>query len=242
VYDLSSEASFRSHNPFLYYGHNRDKGAMHDIPTLDILPLRTGLPSLERTTLVLNRVFYSRIRIRSLMEQGQGFLIRVPSQERWLSSLIGEHKQAIGQGPTISTGDGTRLQCTSVPVKGYGLVHIYYDASWREEQKRNLSNILFACKSELLENNLAEEHQRLYDGYFEVKYSSKGYRSVLYRNDPHAGYWALLTNSEDTPQQALHTYNTRNHLESEWDDMKSEDDCRLLEVHDPYIFSGRAFL
>lgn len=275
LYDLSSEASYKSHNPFLYYGHNRDKGAleqnnmvvvtnrwdgrpcnytvlggtMQDIPTLDILPLRMGLLSLERTTLVLNRVFYSRNRILSLLEQDQRFLIRVPSQKRWISSLISEHKQAIGQGPTICTGDGTRLQGISVPVKGYGLVHIYYDASWRGEQRRNLSNILFACKSELLENNLVEEHQRLYDKYFEVKYSSKGYRSVLYRNDPqevfdssHAGYWALLTNCEDTPQQALHTYLTRNHLEAEWDDMKSEEDCRLLEVHDPYIFSGRAFL
>lgn len=118
-----------------------------------------------------------------------------------------------------------------------------------EGTKRNLANILFACTSELLENNLVDEHQRLYDEYFEVKSSAKGYRRVSYRKDPqevfeesNAGYWALLTNCEEDPQQALQIYSTRNQLEAEWNDMKNEEDCHLLEVHDPYIFSGRAFL
>lgn len=275
LYDLSSEASYKSHNSYLYYGHNRDKealeqnniviitekkstrpcnytvlgGNMRDIPTLEILPFRMGLASLETTTLVLNRIFYSQDRIRSLIEQNQRFLIRIPSQKKWIATLIREHREEILQAPSFQTREDTTLQAFTLQQKGVGLVHIYFDSSWREEQKRNLSNILFACKSELLENNLVGEHQRLYDQYFEVKYSTKGYRRVLYRQDPqevfeesNAGYWAILTNSEEDPQQAVQTYLTRNHLEAEWDDMKNKQDCRLLEVHDPYIFSGRAFL
>ncbi len=275
LYDLSSVASYRSHNQYLYYGHNRDKealqennivivtdkstsrpanytvlgGNMRDIPTLDILPFRTGLDSLGNTTLVLNRIFYARSRIRALVEMDQKFLIRIPSQKKWLARIISEHKQDILHSPPFQTREGTTLQAITVEQEGIGFVHIYFEASWREEQKRNLSNILFACKSELLENNLVDEHQRLYDEYFEVKYSQKGYRRVMFRSDPqalfeqsNAGFWALLTNSEEDAQEALHTYLNRNHLESEWDDMKNEEDCRLLEVHDPYIFSGRAFL
>ncbi len=275
LYDLASEASYKSHNSFLYYGHNRDKealeqnniviitdkqstrprnytvlgGNMRDIPTLDILPFRMGLASLDTTTLVLNRIFYSRKRIHALMEKDQRFLIRVPSQKKWLSSIISEHKEEILHAPSLCTREGTILQACTVPEQGVGLIHIYYDASWREEQRRNLFNILFACKSELLENNLVDEHERLYGEYFEVKYSQKGYRRVLFRKDiqevfeqSNAGYWALLTNAEEDAEQALDTYLIRNHLEAEWDNMKSEEDCRLLEVHDPYIFSGRAFL
>ena len=275
LYDLASEASYKSHNTYLYYGHNRDTealeennivivtdkkstrprnytvlgGNMRDIPTLNILPFRMGLSSLETTTLVLNRIFYARQRIHSLMEEGQKFLIRVPSQKKWLAKIINEHKKEILQGPSFKTRQDTSFQAITVLEQGVGLVHIYYEASWREEQKRNLSNILFACKNELLENNLVDEHKRLYDEYFEVKYSQKGYRRVQFRNDPrevfersNAGYWALLTNSEEDPEQALHTYLNRNHLEAEWNNMKNEEDCRLLEVHDPYIFSGRAFL
>lgn len=275
LYDLASEASYKSHNPFLYYGHNRDKealeknnivivcdkktnrpcnytvlgGNMRDVPTLDILPFRMGLPSLQNTTLVLNRIFYSRDRIRLLMEENQRFLIRIPQQKKWLAKLIDEHKAEVMGGPSFRTGDGTMLKVCTILEKGAGFVHIYYDASWRKEQKRNLANILFACTSELLENNLVDEHQRLYDRYFEVKSSAKGYRRVLYRTDPqeafeesNAGYWAILTNCEEDPQQALQIYSTRNQLEAEWNDMKNEEDCRLLEVHDPYIFSGRAFL
>ena len=275
LYDLASVASYRSHNPYLYYGHNRDKealeqnnivivtdkrssrprnytvlgGNMRDIPTLDILPFRMGLPSLGTTTLVLNRIFYSRERIHALIKEKQNFLIRVPSQKKWLAKIISEHKVEILASPSFQTREGTTLQALTVPEQGVGLVHIYYDACWREEQKRNLSNILFSCKNELLENNLVSEHERLYDEYFEVRYSQKGYRRVILRPDPqevfeqsNAGFWALLTNSEDDPEQALDTYLNRNHLEAEWDDMKNEEDCRLLEVHDPYIFSGRAFL
>jgi hypothetical protein len=275
LYDLASAASYKGHNSYLYYGHNRDTealeqnnivlvvdknstrprnytvlgGNMRDLPTLNILPFRMGIPSLETTTLVLNRTFYSRQRIRTLMQKGQKFLIRVPSQKKWLTKIINEHKEEILQGPTFTILGDTTLQAITVAEEGDGLIHIYYEASWREEQKRNLSNILFACKNELLENNLVDEHERLYNEYFEVKYSQKGYRRVLFRNDPqtvfeqsNAGYWAILTNSEKDPEQALHTYLTRNHLEAEWDNMKNEEDCRLLEVHDPYIFSGRAFL
>lgn len=275
LYDLASVASYMSHNPYLYYGHNRDKealeqnnivivtdkksmrprnytvlgGNMRDIPTLGILPFRMGIPSLGTTTLVLNRTFYARQRLQALSEAGQKFLIRVPSQKKWLAKLIDEHKQEIQQSPYLQTREGASLQAITVPEQGSTLVHIYYEASWREEQKRNLSNILFACRNELLENNLVDEHQRLYDGYFEVKYSQKGFRRVMFRDEAqeifersNAGYWALLTNSEGDAEQALHTYLNRNHLEAEWDNMKSEEDCRLLEVHDPYIFSGRAFL
>ncbi|NBK23277.1 MAG: hypothetical protein EOM68_14755 [Spirochaetia bacterium] len=275
LYDLASEASYRSHNPYLYYGHNRDKealrqnnivivtdkrsmrprnytvlgGNMRDIPTLGILPLRMGMPSLATTTLVLNRNFYARQRIQALGKEGQKFLIRVPSQKKWLAKLIDGHKQEIQQSPSFQTREGTTLQAITIQEQGSTLVHIYYEASWREEQKRNLSNILFACRNELLDNNVVDEHQRLYDEYFEVKYSQKGYRRVVYRKEAqegfeqsNAGYWALLTNSEEDAEQALHTYLNRNYLEAQWDNMKSEEDCRLLEVHDPYIFSGRAFL
>ncbi|MBI9096585.1 MAG: hypothetical protein JEY71_17120 [Sphaerochaeta sp.] len=275
LYDLASKSSYKGHNSYLYYGHNRDTeafeqnnivlvvdkdstrprnytvlgGNMRDLPTLNILPFRMGLPSLEATTLVLNRTFYSRQRMQTLMQKGQKFLIRVPSQKKWLAKVIHQHKEKILQGKTFTTIGDTTLQAITVVEQGVGLIHIYYEASWREEQKRNLSNILFACKNELLENNLVDEHERLYNEYFEVKYSQKGYRRVLFRNDPqavfeqsNAGYWAILTNSEEDPEQALHTYLTRNHLEAEWDNMKNEEDCKLLEVHDPYIFSGRAFL
>lgn len=275
LYDLACESSYKSHNHYLYYGHNRDTealqqnnivivtdkrssrprnytvlgGNMRDIPTLNILPFRMGLPSLETTTLVLNKLFYARQRIHSLTEKGQRFLIRIPSQKKWLKKIILEHKQDILESPSFKTREGTTLQALTVKEQEVGLVHIYYDASWREEQKRNLSNILFVCKGELLENNLVDEHERLYDEYFEVKYSQKGYRRVLFRKEiqevfehSNAGYWALLTNGEENSEQALHMYLNRNHLEAEWDNMKNEEDCRLLEVHDPYIFSGRAFL
>lgn len=275
LYDLASEASYKSHNIYLYYGHNRDTealkenniiivtdknstrprnytilgGNMRDIPTLNILPFRMGLSSLDNTTLVLNRIFYSRKRIHALMREGQKFLIRIPSQKKWLSELINTHKEEIQQQPSFQTRQGLTFQAITIQEQDVGLVHIYLEDSWREEQKRNLSNVLFACKSELLENNLVDEHQRLYDEYFEVKYSPKGYRRVMNRNDPqevfersNAGYWALLTNEEEDPEKAMHTYLNRNHLEAEWDNMKNEEDCNLLEVHDPYIFSGRAFL
>ncbi len=275
VYDLASKASYKSHNPYLYYGDNRqtealeennivcvmDKksmrpcnytvlgGNMRDIPTFEILPFRTGLSSLESATLVLNMIFYSQDRIRLLLEQKQRFLLRVPAQRRWLATLIDAHREEILQAPSFQTEQEITLQAFTVKQEEGALVHIYFERSWREEQKRNLSNLLFACERELLENNLVDEHQRIYDEYFKERYSPKGFRKVVYRKDPqevfkksHAGYWALVTNCEDDPKQAIQTYFTRNHLEAEWENMKSEEDCRLLEVHDPYIFSGRAFL
>ncbi|MDD3902749.1 MAG: hypothetical protein PHO09_03625 [Sphaerochaeta sp.] len=275
LFDLTSVASYESHNPYLHYGFNRDRealeqnniailtnrktqkplcysllgGNLRSLDTVEALTSHVSLHDFNRTNLVLNRIFYTREKIHKLSEKQYPFLIRIPSRQKWVDMLISKHKEEIHQAKPFFDEEGNKIQAVSIPQEHDCVIHLYYDAIWRGEQKRNLKNLLFACRQELQENQIVEEHQRLYEEYFEVKYSNRTIAKVTFRKDPskvfedsNTGYYAILTKGEEDYQKALATYLKRNELEREWDDLKNEKDCKMLEVHDPYLFSGRVFL
>ena len=275
LFDLTSWASYGSHNPFLHYGFNRDKealeqnniailtstktgkplcyaqlgGNLRSLDTVGALASRLSLHDLSKTTLILNRSFYTREKIRLLAEKEYPFLIRIPSRQKWVDNLITEHKEEIRQVKPFLDREGNKIQAVSFPIEHNCMIHLYYDAVWRGEQKRNLKNLLFMCRQELQENHRVEEHQRLYEEYFEVKHSHRKLAKVSYRKDSskafedsNTGYYAIMTKNEEDCQRVLDVYLKRNDLEREWDDLKNEQDCKMLEVHDPYFFSGRIFL
>ncbi|HAP56974.1 MAG TPA: hypothetical protein DCR02_04115 [Sphaerochaeta sp.] len=128
-------------------------------------------------------------------------------------------------------------------------MHLFFDELWRINQKENLFSLLGQCKRELETGQLVDEHTRLYETYFTVRKRSKALDHVLLASDSvqrfeasHAGFWALVTNTELSSQEALDMYEKRNAFERRFDNLMNFEDCQNLQVQNPQYYPGRVFL
>ncbi len=203
--------------------------------------------------LMLNRRFFSLQRIEQLVGQDRSFLFRVPTRQQWLDELIAANRRAVEEGTIL-------LDMQQRPIRGVRLiapflaekplyVHLFYDEQWRNSQKENLFALLGQCKRELETEQRVDEHARLYETYFKVRRRSGCLHQVQLSSDPllrfeasPAGFWALVTNTELSSQQALTMYEKRNAFERRFDNLLNYDDCRYLQVHNPNQYTGRVFL
>jgi len=277
VFNLCSVASYENHNPYLQYGYNRDSEALEQntiilrtsfsefLPTsfhllsgtmLGVKTINAALSYLDAdlsTILMLNRRFFSPARIEQLVEQNKSFLVRVPSRQRWLDDLIAQHRKRITTGTLLADAQGRTVSSVRMDVPfivGESVhVHLYYDELWRNNQRENLLSLLAQCKLELQNEELVEEHSRLYEAYFKVRRRGNGSLRASLVVDPlhvfeasHAGFWALVTNTDLSSQEALDMYEKRNAFERRFDNLLNFEDCQNLKVHSQGCYPGRVFL
>lgn len=205
------------------------------------------------TVLMLNRRFFSLHRIEQLVEQRRMFLLRVPTRQRWLDGCIVRHRKDIEAGWQLLDAQkrvirALRINEPVLPVEGVH-VHLFYDELWRANQQENLLSLLAQCKLELENDERVEEHARLYETYFKVRKRSNGKMRAQLVADPmqtfnasHAGFWALVTNTDLSSQQVLEMYEKRNAFERRFDNLLNFEDCQNLQVQSQACYPGRVFL
>ncbi|MGH0052012.1 MAG: IS1634 family transposase [Sphaerochaetaceae bacterium] len=277
IFDLCSTASYENHNPFLQYGYNRDSEALeqntivllahgdshlpYSFQLLDgtMLSSRTITRVMDTmevgpdVILMLNRRYFSIVRIQELAQLGYQFIIRIPSRKRWLEQCIEMNQEAIAKGTPLKDYQGRTLRSVSLPapfLKEESLtIHLYYDEQWREIQRSNLLSLLGRCKRELEFEEPLEEHARLYETFFRIRKRPNGSNRVTLSRDPlrtfessQTGFWALITNCGLSAQEALAKYEQRNHFEYRFNNLLNQDDCRILHIQSPQYYPGRVFL
>ena len=205
------------------------------------------------TILMLNRRFFSLQRIEQLVEQNRSFLLRVPTRQRWLDECIARHRKDVEGGAPLLDAQKRVIRALQFDAPflpdEHLQVHLFYDELWRNNQQENLLSLLAQCKLELEREERVEEHARLYETYFKVRKRNTGKTSALLVVDPlhlfnssHAGFWALVTNTGLSSQQALDMYEKRNAFERRFDNLMNFEDCQNLQVHSPACYPGRVFL
>ncbi|AEV28018.1 hypothetical protein SpiGrapes_0154 [Sphaerochaeta pleomorpha str. Grapes] len=276
IYVITSAASYSRHNPFLYYGNNRDRDALEQIHLAIACDKKSGIPLtylplagnlriaqdaetvLSKVgayrhvpcSLVLNRILYTQTSIALLMEHGFDFMIGIPSRISWQNRLIEDFRKQLDTTEPFFDHRVETIRYTAYPSDDkQSTIHVFFDPFWRKEQERNLEGLLANCQTELIDNNLFEEHSQLYDRYFELRKNPGGSRKVARKVDPkhlfflsNAGFWAIQTNCEDDSKTVLDQFGRRNQLENHFENLKNEIDCKLLQINDPQIFSVRLFI
>jgi transposase len=120
-YDITSISSHNASNPFVEWGHNRDRedlaqvnmalltgvkshiptyyelhpGSMSDTKTLQGFLERMDKYGTGRIRTLLDRGFYSASNIKAMLKGGTGFYIPVPSNIKWGQELIDEYRDAV---------------------------------------------------------------------------------------------------------------------------------------------------
>jgi len=120
-YDITSVSSHNVANPFVEYGHNRDRedlaqvnmallagittriptyyelhpGSMSDTKTLKGFLARMAKYGVGTIRTLLDRGFYSAANIKALLSAHIGFYIPVPANIKWAQELIDEYRDAV---------------------------------------------------------------------------------------------------------------------------------------------------
>ncbi|MGE4453615.1 MAG: hypothetical protein AB7D92_03705 [Sphaerochaeta sp.] len=205
------------------------------------------------TILMLNRRYFSIPRVQELVELGYRFIIRIPTRKRWLEAFIKAHREDIVNGRSLKDCKGRTLKSLSLSApfleEDSLTIHLYYDEQWRENQRSNLLSLLGRCKRELEFEVPLEEHARLYETYFKVRKRPNGSNRVSLSRDPlrtfessQAGFWAVITNTDLTSEEALAKYEQRNSFEHRFNNLMNQEDCRVLQIQAPHYYPGRVFI
>ena len=135
-YDITSVSSHNTSNPFVEWGHNRDRenltqvnmalltgvtsriptyyelhpGSMSDTTTLKGFIQRMDKYQVGRIRTLLDRGFYSASNIKAMLDAGVGFYIPVPANIAWAKDLIDASRDAVEMPEHIIAGEEGRRQ------------------------------------------------------------------------------------------------------------------------------------
>jgi hypothetical protein len=148
-FDITSFSSHNRSNPFVEWGHNRDReklpqinlalltqvkaripiyyeilpGSMSDVKTIKGFSEKMKKYSIGRIRMLLDRGFYSESNLIRLLDERIGFYIPVPANIKWASDLIDKHRDNVEMPQyIISMTDGQKdaVYGMSVPSKMHG--------------------------------------------------------------------------------------------------------------------------
>jgi transposase len=120
-FDITSISSYNKSNPFVEWGHNRDReripqinlalltgvnsrlptyyeilpGSMSDVKTIRAFTERMKKYGTGKLRMLLDRGFYSADNLECLLKEGLGFCIPVPSNIKWGQELISRYRDAV---------------------------------------------------------------------------------------------------------------------------------------------------
>lgn len=120
-FDITSVSSYARSNPFVEWGHNRDRekmpqinlalltsvkthiptyfeilpGSMTDVKTIKVFTEKLRKYDIGRIRMLLDRGFYSESNLKRLLDERIGFYIPVPANVAWARDLIDRHRESV---------------------------------------------------------------------------------------------------------------------------------------------------
>lgn len=279
-YDITSVSSYAQLNNYIRYGHNRDKeklaqlnlailfgqkgrlpvyydrmpGNITDVTTVhNLLKTFTAL-EVKRLHYVLDKGFYSKKNVDSLLDRQDWFIVSVPLNNKWVQRVIDEIHEEM-HGPEGYRMVDEEILYIHTRLYPWGkdhrrcYLHLYYNAHAKAAAVDRFSRKLVAYKEELESGKLDSSHQNSYDMFFIVKNTPKRGIQVSYNTEAvrtytsrYAGFQALLSHGTKDPAEALQVYRDKDIVEKCFDDLKNQLDMKRLRMHSQKRIDGRLFV
>jgi hypothetical protein len=278
-YDITSISSYATANEYIRWGYNRDKEKLPQVNLAMLFGQQSGLPAyyrrmpgnisdvitLENTIntldflgkaklhLVLDRGFYSKANVETLLNKRYHFALMVPTGRVWVRNIIDQYYETIKSPAHYrQTGDNEVLYMIShLHLWGQRrcYAHLYYNASRAAEDFDNLNRRLVRCKEELVTEDPQESNQEFYERFFIVKRTPKRGLSVKYNDAEiqkyrkrYAGFSCILTNVKTDSGDLLEVYRKKDIVENCFDDLKNSLDMKRLRIHSSATMDSRLFI
>lgn len=279
-YDITSISSYSELNEYIKYGHNRDKerlpqlnlgmlfgqkgrlpvyfqqlpGNITDVTTLSNLLKTFKFMESRSLNYVMDKGFYSKKNIDSLVEMRQKFTVSVPMSNKWVQLAIDDIYEDIHSPQGYQRIDDETLY-VNTRLYPWGeqhrrcYLHLYYNAYARAVAVDKFSEALIGYKAELESGNLVDEHSDDYSEFFIVKTTPKRGTQVSYNDAAvsqyikrYSGFQAILSSAIKDPVDTLQVYRDKDVVEKCFDDLKNQLDMKRLRMHSSEAVNGRLFV
>ena len=279
-YDITSISSYSEINEYIKYGHNRDleklpqlnlamifsqkgrlpayfhqlPGSITDVTTVFNLLKTFRAMGIQVLRYVMDKGFYSKKNVDSLVTHRQKFTVSVPLHNKWVQEIIDSVYENI-HGPEGYQQIENETLYVHTCLHPWGeehrrcYVHLYYNAYARAIAVDRFNADLIGYKQELESGVLIKDHTEAYNTFFTVKTTPKRGAKVSYNNQAisqhikrYVGFQALLTNTIKDPVEALQVYRDKDVVEKCFDDLKNQLDMNRLRMHTAAAVNGRLFV
>jgi len=278
-FDITSFSSYSNNIEFVEWGHNRDcemlpqinygiiadekskmplyykiyPGSISDVTTLKNILKNLKNFKIEKSTIILDRGFFSGKNITGMNELGK-FIIPLPFSVEEAQKIVDKNLKLLQSHSSSFLVKDELLHYAKDKIKIAGknyVAHIYYD-----EQKAGEERISFMKKLINIEQNVIDS-KTISKEYIKNKF--KGYdrfyiidekNKKLLRNDKviesymrRMGCCVIITNNEKLSRdEVLDLYRRRNNIELIFDSLKNELDGGRLRAHSQETIEARLFI
>lgn len=204
----------------------------------------------NRVVYVMDRDYCNDPNIDDLFRANHKFLLRAPPEFTFARDSISRVKDRIMDlnNYMMISGDPFFVMSFMNYWKGRKCyVHIYFSTDDAENEFSLFLSLLEECHNELRNNIFVEEHKEFYEKYFIVNETSSGRtvekngESIMRYNDV-AGFLVLISNTIKSPVKALEYYLRKDHVQSNFEDLRNEKDRGCLKLYLDANYEGRLFI
>lgn len=201
-----------------------------------------------------DRGFYSQQNITSLFNERYHFIIGLPSNRKWVRSIIDRCQDAIVSPKGYRNTDTATLYMHTELHRWEEnnrrcYVHVYYDPHRAAEDFDKKVKHLLVCKEELENGRANPANKEDYERYFVVKETPVRGLSVEYNDEAireyrnkYAGFFTIMTTKKMDALDALQTYRGKDCIEKVFDDLKNTLDMKRLRIHSSDQMASRLFV
>jgi transposase len=278
LHDTSSVSSYSKNNKHVKWGHNRDKeklpqvnigliyfkksklpasfrrlpGNISDVSSLKTTVALLDYMGQEKLTFVLDRGFYSKANIDSLLNDKHHFIIKVP-RNKWVKDLYDEYRDKILSPENRIAIDKKEVLYAITKLHNWEgrrcYAHIYFNNKKAVEEIDSLSLNIAIWKEELTSGQTPNENKWAYEKYFHVKETPKRGRKVIENTKAvqasikaYSGFSCILTTKKMSAIEALKIYRSKQTTENGFDDLKNSLDMKRLRIHSDQAMDSRIFI
>jgi transposase len=276
--DITSTSSYSELIPEIEWGYNRDgedlpqinlcmlfgensrlpvyqtaySGSLKDVSTLQATLAKFGaIADIQRITVVMDKGFYSRKNITSMLKASYKFLIAVPftpkfakAQVTAVRNTIQTYKNAIRMSSCILYGTTRQIAWNG---GGSLFTHIYFNP--HQELASREKNIAMIKEMEKAAKQDPEKYSQnaKYTKFLDFSKKELGYtitvkEDILSLLHPYHGWLIILTNRELTAAQAISIYRAKDVVEKGFEKLKNSLDLGRLRVHSSNNAQNKIFI
>ncbi len=279
-YDITSVSSYSQLNEYIKYGHNRDKeklsqlnlamlfgqksqlpvyyhrlaGSITDVGTLANLLDHFKMLDVGNLHYIMDKGFYSRKNVDSLVSNRDKFTLAVPMNNKWVQRAVDDVYDTI-HGPEGYQKIDDEVVYVHSRLYPWGTerrrcyLHLYFNATTRAVAVDRFNEMLLEYKEELESGSPVAAHQEAYDTYFIITTTPKRGRKITFNTEAvstyikrYAGFQALISHGIKNPVKAMQVYRDKDAVEKCFDDLKNSLDMKRLRMHSSATVDGRLFI
>jgi len=238
-------------------------GNITDVMTVENLVKGVEYLDLQKIMFVMDRGFYSEKNVNELFKKHYKFVIGAKVSLRFVQNLLEQDRDNFDCRENYNSETGLFIKTHTIewayeenkPRSGETIkenrrmyVHIYYNDQNAADDKIRFNKKLDAMEEDIRKGKMSAERAKVCARYYDIKKAPAGGVCFTPRQDAidearkNYGYFALISNGEKDPVEALRIYRAKDMIEKAFADIKDRLNMRRTSVSSEENLDGKLFI